>query len=227
MKYSLHSNNIYKKIKPSINMLNKKEIIAIISATLVLGIIISLLQTWEIFFITTGLVLIVILINVTTKKITSFYLDTELEISLWEFIRYGYKKHQHFKKPIPAGILIPLAIKFLSVGLLNWMACITFEIKGKVYRAARRHGIYSFSEITEKEIAWIASAGIIANIIFALVGYLTGYLGFAKLNLGFAFYNLIPISNLDGAKILFSNRIIWITLAIITSIGVIGPIILI
>ena len=105
-------------------MLNKKEIFAILGVTLVLGIILSLIETWEIFFITTGLILAVILINITAKKVTSFYLDTEVEIRNWEWARFGYKKHHKFSKSIPAGILIPLLVKFLTVGLINWMACL-------------------------------------------------------------------------------------------------------
>jgi Zn-dependent protease len=206
-------------------MLNKKELIAVLSVTLVLGIIFSLIETWEIFAITTSLIFAVILINNLAKKVVGFYLDTEVEISNWEWQRWGYKKHHHFRKSIPAGILFPLVIKFLSVGIINWMACLTFEVKGKVYRVAKRHGIYSFSEITEKEIGWIASGGIWANIFFAIIGYLIGgyvFLEFAKLNIFYAFFNLFPISDLDGSKIFFGNKINWSFLAIIVSMAVIG-----
>ncbi len=208
-------------------MLNQKEISAILISTLTLGIIISLIETWNIFFITTGLILIVILLNITAKKVTSFYLETETEISLWEFKKFWYKKHHKFPKPIPAGVLIPLAIKFFSVGLINWMACLTFEVKGKVYKAAKRHGLYSFSGVTESEMGWIGAAGIITNIFFAILGYIMGYGQFAQLNILYAFFNLFPLSNLDGSKIFFGNKLLWAILAIIASMGVLGMLVIV
>lgn len=211
-------------------MLNKKEILSILGVTFVLGIIISLIETWEIFGITLGLIFAVILTNVIFKKVTAFYIDTDVEINTWEWSRFGYKKHHHFRKPVPGGILIPLLVKFFSVGLINWMACLTFEVRGKTYRSAKRHGIYSFSEVSEKEMGWIASAGIWANIILAIIGYLIGtdiFLQFAKLNLIYAFFNIIPISNLDGSKIFFGNKINWMFLAILTSIAVLGTLMIV
>ena len=208
-------------------MLNKKEILAILSTTIVLGIIVSLMETWEIFFITTGLILIVILLNITTKKVTSFYLETETEISPWEFKKFWYRQHEKFKKPIPAGILMPLIIKFFTIGLVNWMACLTFDVKGKIYKAAKRHGLYSFSGVTEKEMGWIGASGIIANILFSIIGYIMGYGQFAQLNILYAFFNLFPLSNLDGSKIFFGNKILWAILAVIASMGVLGMLIVV
>jgi hypothetical protein len=208
-------------------MLNQKEILAILTSTLALGIIISLIETWNIFFITLGTILAVILINIFAKKVISYYLETETEISLWEFKKFWYRKHHKFNKPIPAGIIIPLIIKFFSVGLINWMACLTFEVKGKIYKAAKRHGLYSFSEVTEEEIGWIATAGIIMNILFSILGYIMGYPLFAKLNITYAFFNIIPLSNLDGAKIFFGNKLVWAILAIISSIAMLGMMIIV
>lgn len=208
-------------------MLNKKELISILSITIVLGIIISLIETWEIFGWTVLSVFGVILVNIITKKITAHYLATDVEIKTWEWRKYGYKKHQKFKSPLQFGILIPLIIKFLSVGLINWMACLTFEVKGKVYKAAKKHGIYSFSEVTEKEMGWIASAGIWANFVFAAVGYLTGATMFANISIAYAFYNMMPISNLDGAKIFFGSIPNWAFLAIVSTLGFLASIVII
>jgi len=208
-------------------MLNKKEFISILSVTIMLSIIISLLESWEIFGGILLAIFGVILVNVFAKKITAHYLATEVEITTWEWSRWGYKQHQKLKSPIPFGIILPLIIKVLSIGILNWMACLTFEVKGKIYRAAKKHGIYSFSEVTEKEMGWIASAGIWANLIFATMGYFMGFSLFANLNLAYAFYNLIPLSNLDGSKIFFGSIPNWAFLAIISTIGVLASIIII
>ena len=101
-----------------------------------------------------------------------------------------------------------------------WLASLAFEIKPKVYRAAKRHGLYSFSEVTEFQIGLIAAAGVLINLIFAVVGYLAGFPMFAKLNVWLAFFNMIPLSNLDGNKIFFGSLVIWSFLASVVLIGV-------
>jgi len=133
-------------------MLNKKELISVLSVSVVIAIIFSLVETWTIFGWVLISIFLAISINIIAKKIISYYLSIDIEIKLWEWKRWGYKKHQKFNSTFPFGILAPIIIKFLSVGLINWMACLTFDVKGKIYRAAKRYGIYSFSEVTEKEM---------------------------------------------------------------------------
>lgn len=215
-------------------MLNKNEIFSIFIVSIVLGAIFSLLETTEAFFLTTGIVLVVILINITAKKIVAFNFDSELEIKLWSFRRMitpslskgaafeGIKPHQKLKSPLPAGIFIPLILKVLTMGIVNWMACLTFDVKGTIYRARRRFGLYQFTDITEGEMAWIAFGGVFANIFMAIIGYLINAPLFSKINLLFAFYNVIPISNLDGNKMFWGVKNLWIFAAIISTIGLIA-----
>ena len=161
----------------------------------------------------------VIVLNVVAKKITSYYLDSEVEVKLWEMKRWGWRSHHYFKKPFPLGVFLPILTTALSFGYVVWMACLTFDVKAKVYRAAKRFQLYSFSEMTEYHIAFIATAGIIINLIFAIIGYLLGFYEFSKLNIYFAFFNMIPLSSLDGNKILFGNIVLWAFLAALTLIG--------
>ena len=203
-------------------MLEKKEIIAIAIVALILAVTISLLKSLEIFLYTLLTVLLVIIINISAKKIASFYLDSEIEIKLWEIKRYGFKAHRYFKKPFPAGAFFPIIFSAFSFGCLNWMACLVFDIKPKIYRAAKRHGLYTFSEMTEYHIGLIAAAGILANLIFALIGYLLGLpepMNFVKLNILFAFFNMLPISDLDGNKVFFGSLVLWSFLASMVLIG--------
>ncbi|PJC45203.1 hypothetical protein CO037_02725 [Candidatus Pacearchaeota archaeon CG_4_9_14_0_2_um_filter_30_8] len=203
-------------------MLTKKEFFSVITISLLLGIIISLLESVNLFLISSLIIFLIIFINISAKKVIAYYLDTDIEVKIWEVKQFWYKKHLHFKKNIQAGIFIPLIIKFFSVGLINWMACLTFEASGKTYRAARRHGIYSFSEVTEEEMGWIAGTGIIVTLIFAVIGYIVGQETFAKLSIMYAFYNMFPIFDFDGSKIFFGNIPFWSFLAIITSLGVLA-----
>ncbi|HLC86923.1 MAG TPA: hypothetical protein VJH65_01440 [Candidatus Nanoarchaeia archaeon] len=200
-------------------MFNKKEIATIVIVSLIIGLIISWVKSIQIFFYSFLAIFFAIIINALTKKIASFYLDVETEIELWEIKKYGYKYYQRFKKPFPAGALLPIIIKIFSFGYLNWLASLVFEVKPKVYRAAKRHGLYTFSEMTEYHLGLIAAAGIISNLFFAILGYLVGLNDFAKLNFYYAFFNMIPISDLDGNKIFFGNLMLWIFLVCIIVIG--------
>ena len=201
-------------------MLNKKEITSIIIAILILTVSLCLLDKWNSFGIIIASIFFIIGANTLTKKAISYYLDSKIEIRLWEIKRYGFRPDQEFKRPFPAGIFFPVILSALSFGNLVWLASLVFEIKPKVYRSAKRHGLYSFSEVTEFQIGLIAAAGILINLILAVIGYFVGLPMFARLSIWFAFFNMIPISNLDGNKIFFGSLVIWSFLASIVLIGV-------
>jgi len=200
-------------------MINSKEFLALVIITLILSITISFFGGIETFIYTLLAVFLVLVINVLAKKIVSFYLDSEIEINFWEIKRYGFKSHEHFKKPFPAGILFPFIVALISLGNLIWMASLVFDVKPKTHRAAKRHGLYSFSEMTEDHIGFIAAAGVFANLIFAFVGYLLGFSEFARLNIYLAFFSMLPFSDLDGNKIFFGSLILWSFLATVVLIG--------
>ena len=202
-------------------MLSKNELIAILATSLILGFAISLVRSLKIFFITFLIVAIIILINLTAKKITGLYFETEVETKIWEIERYGYKKHNYFKKPIPAGIIFPLVTTAVSLGYISWMAPLTFDVKTRVHRSAKRHGLYNFTAMTEYHLALIAAAGIFANLFFGVIGYLIGFSDFAKLNMYYALFNAIPLSDLDGNKIFFGSLALWSFIAGIALVGLI------
>lgn len=202
-------------------MFNKNEIISILIATLVIAFSVNFALNRISFLWTLLAVFIVIIINVIAKKVSGFYLETKTEIKLWEINWFGLKKHHHFKKPFPLGAILPLLSKIILFPIKGfiWMASLVFEVKPEVYRSAKRHGLYTFSEITEDHIGYIAAAGILANIIFSIIGYLIGFTEFAKLNIYYALFNMIPLSSLDGNKIFFGNITLWSFLASLVLIG--------
>jgi len=205
-------------------MLDRKEATIITILTVILGFIISLAETLELFLYALVSVFLIFMINITAKKIVSFYFDTEIKIKLWEIKRYGFQASKHFKKAFPAGAFLPIIVKVVSFGYLNWMACFVFDVKLKIYKTAKRHGLYTFSEISEFHLGLIAAAGIFANLIFAIIGYLIGLpeqMDFVKLSIWFAFFNMLPISDLDGNKIFFGNLTLWGFLASIVLIGLV------
>jgi len=208
----------------------KKEIVAIFASVLILSFLISLMASLEIFLQTALLVFLVVIINVFAKKIAAFYFDSEIEIKIWDIERYGWmgvvsKGFKHpsgkFKKPILIGLFLPFLVSLFSYGATTWLATLVFEAKSKTYRVAKRFENYSFSEMSEFHIGWIAAFGIIANLTFGVIGYLFNFPEFAKLNLYLAFFNIIPISSLDGNKIFFGSYVLWGFLASIVLLGLI------
>ncbi|MFA5953672.1 MAG: hypothetical protein WC812_03700 [Candidatus Pacearchaeota archaeon] len=208
-------------------MINKKEIAAILITGIVLAFAVSLFNLKTLFLTSLISIFIILILNIFAKKLIGYFLDTDVEIDFWTIRRFGFQKHMHAKKPILIGLFLPIVIKAITVGIINWTASLTFEVKARVYRAAKRHGIYAFTEMSEAQIGVIAASGIIINLIFAIVGYFLGFEEFAKLSLGFAFFNMIPISNLDGNKIFFGSIVLWIFLATIVLLGLLAAILII
>lgn len=208
-------------------MLTKKEIGSIIVFSIVLAFLLAINNFQELFLVSLGAVLITIIVNILFKKIAAEYWDNKIEHSLWEASRFWYGPSHKFKKAIPFGIIIPLILKILSFGLVTWSAGLTFETEGKKYKAAKRHGVYAFSEVTEEQIGLIAATGILGNILLAIIAYLANSPLVMKVSILYIFYNMVPISNLDGNKIFFGNLLVWNILAVISLIGVLGLLLII
>ncbi len=200
-------------------MINAKEFSFIIAVSIVLAFTISLVTSITVFLYTLLSIFLVLMINVIAKKVAAFFLETEIEVKLWEMKRWGYKTRQHFRTPVPMGVIMPIIVTIISYGYLNWFATLVFDVKQKVYRATRRWGMYTFSEVTEYHIGIIAAWGVVANLLFALIGYLIGFPEFARLNIYVAFFNLIPFSDLDGNKIFFGSIVLWAFLAAVALIA--------
>jgi len=201
-------------------MINRKEIISLLAVLITLSVSLTLFREVSVFPRMLLTVFLVVLINVIAKKVMSFYLESEIEITNWTVQRYGFKPGNYLKKPFQMGIFLPLITSLLTLGNFIWMAVFTFDVKPKVYRAAKRHGLYSYSEMTENHIGLIAAAGVAANLLFAVVGYLIGFREFAAINVYLAFFNMVPLSDLDGNKILFGNFVLWSFLAALALIGI-------
>lgn len=193
-----------------------KEIGTVLIATLVLAFTISfnnnsiLLYSIISFFI-------IISLTASIKKMIGHLLEIDVQTKFWSIYQWGFRKDAHFKTPTPL-LWVPLIISLFSKGLVWWLAILEFEVNPKTERVSKRHGLYRFTQVTEWHIAWIAVWGIITNIILSILGYLSGFELFARLNIYYALWSLVPISNLDGSKIFFSSRGLWTTIASITLI---------
>lgn len=209
-----------------------REFTQIIAISLIIAFSLNLLGPLNNFLWLSLSVLLIILVNLFSKHLAAYYLESEIETSIWSLKRWGLTgvltKNAHpakeFAKPLAIGAFFPLISKIILFPISNfvWMASLTFDVKTKISKVAKKHTLYSFSEITEYQIGLIASAGLLANLVIAIFAYLIGTpqeMDFVRLSIFYVFFNMFPLSDLDGNKILFGNQIMWYTLSIITLIG--------
>ena len=193
-----------------------KEITTVILAAVVLALVVAFANR-DIFLISTLSFLIIIGSNLLTKKIVGYHFETKVTTSFWKMFKFGFRKDSHFKFPLPM-IWVALVLALFSKGILWFLAVLEFDFEAKSERVSRRHGLYRFSQVTEWHVAWIAAWGVITNLILAVVSYLLGFELLAKLSVYYAAWSMIPFSSLDGTKILFGSRVLWIILAAVTAI---------
>jgi hypothetical protein len=73
--------------------------------------------------------------------------------------------------------------------------------------------------MTDWHNALIGAAGIVAVLILSIISYLIPWSdSLWRLSAYYAFWNMIPLSNLDGTQIFFGSRVLWSTLAIVVAI---------
>ncbi len=163
---------------------------------------------------------IIILINTFAKKIFAYHLETDVTLSFWSTYHYWFTKRSHFKKPLTMAWL-PLIASLITMGKLIWMPIIEFDVAPRPERISRRHGLYRYTEVTEWHVALIAAAGIFATIIFGVIGYFAGLETFAKLSIFYAAWSIVPLGRLDGSKVFFGSRNLWLTLLIALAVSLI------
>jgi hypothetical protein len=175
------------------------------------------------YFIISALILFVF---IASKKIVAYKIDTKVEIKLWQLKRYWITTKAYLEKPIPIGILLPLLLSFLSSGIVKFLAFTTFVAEARPSKVTKRYGYHRFQEVNDWDYALIAFYSLLAIMILAIIcTFLNPYLPqnlylkeIARLSLYFAISNLLPLGQLDGLRIFFGSRPLyiftWILLAI-------------
>lgn len=193
--------------------------IATLVLTFVTGLTFLLKSQWQDLTLTFTFSIIIITTAVLTKKAAAFLLDADVEHEIWNIQYFGFTKRYHLKKPVPAGIILPIIISILSLGAIKFSALLTYEARALKYRASKRFGFYSYTALTDRHNSFIGASGIIALFILAFVSYFIelGYL--SQISIFYAFWNLLPVSKLDGTQIFFGSRVLWAILATIAIIS--------
>lgn len=203
--------------------MDTRELLHILIAIVVMAIVVSFTSLLKLQFAALGMAIlfsaIIIIINIAAKKWAANSLDADVKHEIWTFSRFGFKPDQHTKSPIPTGVIVPLVLGALSLGALKCMTLLTYQTSALTRRAAKRFGHYSFTEMTQWHHALIGAAGIVASLLLSFIAYfIPGLEGLPKLAAFYAFWNMIPLSSLDGTHILFGSRVLYAALAILTII---------
>ena len=201
--------------------MNPRELSHLIAAVIILTLVFSLseiirgnLQNIPFIFIFSS---VIVFLAVFSKKLIASLLDSNVEHELWFLHRLSLTSP--FKKPIAVGLIIPIILSVISLGFIKFASILTYETRALKRRAAKRHGFYSYTEMTDFENAIIGSTGIVVMLLLSLVAYLVPSIELlSKIAAYYAFWNMLPISKLDGTQIFFGSRVIYAVLAIITII---------
>ena len=203
---------------------SKQEIKSMIIAVLLTTIIV-LFPSLNIIRALIALVTVLIIFPLTffIKKKAGIDHSIQIEHSFWKLSRFGFKIKAHTQKPMPMGIILPLIITVISWGYLNPLTFFQLDaenmtarrlLKAKGYRRGLRKEL-----INEADFAFTASYAMYAILAYAIVMYILTLFTNVSLFVDSAFYalafgawNLIPVSQLDGAKIFFGSFITWVIL---------------
>jgi Zn-dependent protease len=163
---------------------------------------------------------VVVVIPVTVKKAVAYMLDSSVKHELWHVYRFGFRPNNHFKSEVPFGLIVPLLFSLFSLGVLKVMTFLTYETRALKHRAAKRFGFYSYKSMTDWHNGVIGAAGVLTLFLISLIAYFPGWESLSKMAAYYAFWNLVPVSKLDGTQIFFGSRILWAVLASISLIFV-------
>ncbi len=190
-------------------------------------------------------VAIALTIHALSHKLIAKRYNCNSEHRIWQVKRIGFRKGAKFPlevdlailrfklpliKSIPLGIIVPLFFTLVSNGRLFFPAVEEFELsKEKTHRLGRK-----YIHLTDYEEAKIAVAGPLANILLAVIFKIINPSGifndFIFINYMIAIFHMIPFPHLDGIKIFFGSKPLYIfslvfIIAFIVLIRSLGPII--
>jgi len=186
-------------------MITKREVLILVLAAAIMGYLYEFMNfSWNGWLMMSLLGLIIVSVHALGQKISAAVYDASTEVSIWKLEQFGWYERSHFKQAFPAGIFIPIIFLFATMGYVKLLMLTSFDI---ISSASKKR---VFAKITEMQLAIIALSGSIANVLLAFIAFILGYQDFALMNLAFVFFSLIPISSMDGAKIFFGSRLLWV-----------------
>lgn len=163
-----------------------------------------------------GFAFILLAFNLIAKKLSAYALDCYVEQDAWSWQRYWLYESAYWKRPVPMWLLWPIALIWITLGAVKWLAITTFEVIPLQTRIKRR-----WSELTEWDISVIAASGIAANLLIAVAAAFFGYTEFSTIAIWFVFFNMLPLPAYDGGKILFGSKVFYSFIFIISILSLV------
>ena len=215
-------------------MIRAKEMFYFLVASIVVGYLFAFkqlltgnLSPWLNYSI---LAFIMIILNALACELAVLRFGCDAEYRLWgtQNIPWTVKKllshlreKERFKKEVPLWLIVPLVCIFVTLGLVKWLAVLVFEAVPVHLSRMKKGRLYA--ELTEWDLALIASLGPLVSVLLAVVSKIISgdlasgiFFDFAKMNIWYALFNLLPLSDFNGAKIFYGSKILWAFLFIFT-----------
>ena len=188
-------------------MFKLREVTHILLASAVIGYVVSFANiTWNSWILFSGFGFLMLLANALAKKLVAYKMGCDIQIVPWTIKRYWFFESAYFHGwSLPAWLLWPIIVAWLSLGRVWWLVVSTFEVSATRSRIGRK-----FAELTEWDIALIAVSGICVNLALALISAYLGFQEFMFMNLWFVFFNILPFPAYDGGRILFGEMFFYL-----------------
>lgn len=212
--------------------MNTSELSQIIAAIIILWVSVSAYflfrGDYDLLAMTFFFSALIIAVNILAKKAVAFLVDSDIEHSIWQAYRFGFRPEDHFKKEKSFGIIVPLVASIVTLGALKFMAILTYETRALKARASKRFGYFSYTEMSDFHNGLIGAGGIVAVLLLSVISYFAWGSNdlLWRFSIYYAFWNMLPISKLDGTQIFFGSRILWTVLGSITLIFTIYALVL-
>ena len=194
-------------------LLDSSEAIVIIKIILLLTLIFGfndgrenfVFSNWIVNLILTFLLTsLIVLINILGLKLSSKYYGTEIKIKIWNSQKF--KEAKTLTKKILLIYTTPILnilIMLISNGKLYLANVLSFDYDKEVLGR-------KFPYITYFNVALIVFFGLLFNLILMWIFKLMGLDLALKISFWYILFNLIPISELPGAKILAGSMTFYI-----------------
>jgi Zn-dependent protease len=184
--------------------------------------------TWNGYYLI--IPILILAASIIPKYMTAHYIDAELKFKAWGIQRFWISTWAHFKKPVPVGIIFPLLLGFLSGGFFKLMTFIQFNATASPRKTVKKYGIRRFAGIMEWDDAMISFYGFIGLLLLSLVAHfiaspVSPFKDLAKYSLIYAACNLIPFSQLDGSRLFYGSKPLYVFTLLLTLI--VGMIVLV
>jgi len=162
---------------------------------------------------------LIIVTSLATKKIVAGHHAMKIEHSDWKLIQWFWLKRTYLKKPLPLGLIVPFFLAIFTLGFLKPFTFFQFETENlSEKRILKGHGsrLKTRKEyVNEEDFGYTAASGMYALLVLALIGVILKPLfpafgsDLAKYSIYYGLWNLLPIGQLDGTKILFGTTVQW------------------